>query len=110
GYAVESVTTVAAARERCREQRFDAITLDLLLPDGSGLDVLQAVRAGGLNVATPVIVVTVVAEKGVAAGFHIDDMLVKPVHGDELLSSLQRAQLPPDHVRPILVVDDDPAT
>ena len=110
GYTVESVATAAAALERCRRRRFDAITLDLLLPDGSGLDVLQTVRAGGPNCDTPVIVVTVVAEQGAAAGFHIDDMLVKPVHAEQLLSSLQRAQLPPDHVRPILVVDDDPAT
>ena len=110
GYTVESVSTSAAALERCGQRRFDAITLDLLLPDGSGLDVLQAVRAGGPNCDTPVIVVTVVAERGAAAGFHIDDMLVKPVHAEQLLSSLQRAQLPPDHVRPVLVVDDDPAT
>jgi protein-histidine pros-kinase len=110
GYTVESAGTAASALERCRQQRFDAITLDLLLPDGSGLDVLRGVRTGGPNCDTPVIVVTVVAEQDAAAGFHIDDMLVKPVRAEQLLSSLRRAQLPPNRVRPILVVDDDPAT
>jgi len=110
GYSVQAVTTSAAALERCGRLRFDAITLDLLLPDGSGLDVLRALRAGGPNVDTPVIVVTVVAEKGAAAGFHIHDMLVKPARSEALLASLQRAQLAPGRLRPILVVDDDRAT
>ena len=64
-------------------------------------------RAGGPNRDTPVIVVTVVAEKGAGIGFHVHDMLVKPVLGDQLLASLKRAQLAPDNSRPILVVDDD---
>jgi len=70
GYAVESVATAAAAIARCRERRFDAITLDLFLPDGNGLDVLKTLRAPGPNRDTAVIIVTVVAEKGPRAGAH----------------------------------------
>ena len=47
GYAVEVAATGAEAIARCRERSFDAITLDLLLPDISGLDVLAALRAEG---------------------------------------------------------------
>src|SRR5205823_6585661 len=107
GYSVESAPTAAAALARCRTQRFDAIILDLLLLDGSGLEVLKTMRAGGPNRDTPVIVVTVVAEKGTGAGFYVHDILVKPVLGEQLLASLKRAQLAPDNSRPILVVDDD---
>jgi len=107
GYSVESAPTAATALARCRTQRFDAITLDLLLPDGSGLEVLKTIRAAGPNRDTPVIVVTVVAEKGTGAGFYVHDILVKPVLGEQLLASLKRAQLAPDNSRPILVVDDD---
>jgi PAS domain S-box-containing protein len=95
GYAVESAETGADAIERVRAQRFDAITLDLLLPDMSGLDVLRELRAGGLSADVPVIVVTVVTEKGVAAGFRVDDVLTKPVRAEDLIASLTRAGVPP---------------
>ncbi|PYM75208.1 MAG: histidine kinase, partial [Candidatus Rokuibacteriota bacterium] len=108
GYSVESASTGAGGLTLCRTRRFDAITLDLLLPDGSGLEVLRSLRATGLNRDTPVIVVTVVAERGAAAGFHVHDMLVKPVVVDQLLASLKRARLVPDRARPILVIDDNP--
>ena len=108
GYSVESAPTGAAGLTLCRSRRFDAITLDLLLPDDSGLEVLRSLRAEGLNRDTPVIVVTVVAEKGAAAGFRVHDVLVKPVVVDHLLASLKRARLAPDDSRPILVIDDDP--
>jgi len=108
GYAVESAATGTAALARCRERRFDAITLDLLLPDGSGWDVLRELRAGGLNQEVPVIVVTVVAEAGAGVGFPIHDFLTKPVEAGELLSSLERAGVRPDGTSLVLVVDDDP--
>jgi DNA-binding response OmpR family regulator len=34
GYAVETAATCAEAVAKCRERRFDAITLDMMLPDG----------------------------------------------------------------------------
>ena len=108
GYAVESTATGAEGLKRCREEAFDAITLDLLLPDMHGLDVLTAIRADGPNRETPVIIVTVLAEKGVGVGFHVHDVLQKPVKDDDLLLSLKRAGVAPNGSRPILVVDDDP--
>jgi len=73
-----------------------------------GWDVLKAIRAGGPNVATPTVVVTVVVEKGVGAGYAIHDYLAKPVRAEDLLESLRRAGLQPRGGRPVLVVDDDP--
>ncbi len=108
GYAVEVATTGREAMDRCRERAFDAITVDLLLSDMAGWDVLKALRSSGPNQRTPAIVVTVVAEKGVAVGFAIHDYLIKPVRPEELIASLQRAGLQPAGSRPILVVDDDP--
>jgi len=107
GYAVDVATTGREALERCKERAFDAITLDLLLSDMGGWDVLKALRSAGPNLKTPTIVVTVVAEKGIAAGYAIHDYLVKPVGAEQLLASLQRAGIAPPASRPILVVDDD---
>jgi PAS domain S-box-containing protein len=107
GYAVETAATGAEAITRSAEKRFDAITLDLLLPDMSGRDILRQVRKGGPNQETPVIVVTVLAHKGVVAGFHVADILPKPIPADDLLNALKRCGVDPDSPRPILVVDDD---
>ncbi len=108
GYAVESAASGGAAVARARERAFDAITLDLLLPDLPGPQVLHAIRAAGPNRDTPVIVVSVVAERGLVAGFRVQDILAKPVKADDLLVALDRAQVRRGGERPILVVDDDP--
>jgi PAS domain S-box-containing protein len=108
GYAVETATTGAEAVEKCRRRAFAAITLDLFLPDMTGRDLLRAIQAGGPNESVPVIVLTVVAERGAVAGFNIHDFLIKPVQADELVASLRRAGAPPDGTWKILVVDDDP--
>ncbi len=108
GYAVETASTGREALVKCQERVFDAITLDLILPDMSGLEVLAGIRAGGLNAGVPIIVVTVVAEKGVVAGFPVHDILGKPLDGQALLASLRRAGVSP-RGGTVLVVDDDPS-
>jgi signal transduction histidine kinase/DNA-binding response OmpR family regulator len=108
GYAVTTATTGGEALALCHAQTFDAITLDLMLPDIDGLEVLRALRTAGLNRDAPVIVVSVVAEKAVGVGFSIHDFLVKPVRAEELLASLERAGVRRDSAATVLVVDDDP--
>jgi PAS domain S-box-containing protein len=109
GYNVETAATGQEAVERLRSRRYDGITLDILLPDMIGWDVLREIRReGSPNQNTPVIVVTVVAEK-VAAEFAVHDFLTKPVEPSVLLATLRRAGIAPNGGRPILVVDDDPA-
>ncbi|MPT24115.1 MAG: response regulator transcription factor, partial [Starkeya sp.] len=70
--------------------RFDAAVLDLMLPDGSGLDVLAALRAR--QDATPVLLLTALDEtpdriRGLDAG--ADDYLGKPFDLDELAARLR---------------------
>jgi PAS domain S-box-containing protein len=108
GFGVDVVSTGKEAIRACRDRVFGAITLDLLLPDITGLEVLHRVRTEGKNRATPVIIVSVVAERGVVGAFPVHDYLRKPLDGADLLSSLQRAGLSPDQSGRILVVDDDP--
>jgi len=108
GYRVEVATTGREAIEKSGRRAYDGITLDLLLPDMGGWDVLKAIRARGPNQATPVVVVSVVVEKGVGAGYAIHDYLAKPVRSEDLLASLRAAGLRPSAGRPVLVVDDDP--
>jgi len=108
GYATVAASSGGEAIRLAREQTFDAVTLDLLLPDLSGWDVLRAIRAEGPNMTIPAIVVTVVAEHGAGVGFQIQDLLVKPVRRADLLAVLERAGVQPRSDRSVLIVDDDP--
>jgi signal transduction histidine kinase/CheY-like chemotaxis protein/HAMP domain-containing protein len=107
GYSAEVASTGAQAIARCRERTFDAITLDVLLPDMSGLEVLRRIRGDGLNRDVPIIVITVVAEPGAVAGFAVHDLLAKPLQPDALLQALERCGASTRRNGPVLVVDDD---
>ncbi|MFT3697072.1 MAG: response regulator [Kofleriaceae bacterium] len=93
GYGFEIARTGADALARCQERYFDAVTLDLLLPDMSGLDVLDTLRVGGWLRDTPVIVVTIVPD--VKTAMTVTDILRKPLDKDALLSALERAGVRP---------------
>jgi CheY-like chemotaxis protein len=107
GYTIELARTGVDALACCRERAFDAITLDLLLPDMSGLDLLIALRGETRTRATPVVVVSVAPDVGVIAGFAVHDVLRKPLDRDALVGALERAGVRPDRQGGVLVVDDD---
>ncbi|GEM_PF-770770 len=109
GYAVETAATGKDALARAGARAFDAITLDLLLPDMSGLDVLAGIRSGGSSSGAVVVIVTVVAEARSAGGFVVHDVLRKPFDPDALLASLKRG-IGRGVRDSVLVVDDDPGT
>lgn len=108
GFSVTTAATGAQALARCRERSFDAITLDLLLPDVSGLDVLRGIRSTLLNRDVPVVVVTVVNERGALGGGAVHDILPKPVDPNVLLASLERVGVGGGSHGDVLIVDDDP--
>jgi PAS domain S-box-containing protein len=114
GYAVAWATTAAAALALCREKRFAAITLDLLLPDRSGLDLLADIREHGPNRETPVLVVTVLGHPLPLEAYAVADVLAKPVRGVAVVAALRQAGVAPPPVPGaaaapvVMVVDDEP--
>jgi signal transduction histidine kinase/DNA-binding response OmpR family regulator len=106
GYAVEIASTGAEAVKKACERHFDAVVLDLILPDASGLDVLQSIREKGKNPAARTVVVTMVREEGIGKAFAVNEWLVKPVARDQLLLALERAGIR-SGAGTVLVVDDD---
>ena len=94
GYYAEIAASGSEVVRRATTDHFNAIVLDLILPDMGGWDVLHAIRDRGPNRQTPVIVVTVVTEKTAAKGFAIDDFLVKPVETNALIGALERSRRP----------------
>ncbi len=109
GYAVEAVGNGNDAIACLSARTYDAITLDLLLPDMTGIEVLEALRTTP-NQHVPVVLVTVVAEHGAVAGFAVHDILAKPLDQRALLASLARAGIRAGCNRRVLVVDDDPTS
>lgn len=90
GFAVNTVATLSDAVEALASDRFDAIVLDRMLPDGSGLDLLQSIRRAGNR--TPVLLLTAKDEvtdriDGLDAG--ADDYLGKPFDLDEVAARLR---------------------
>jgi PAS domain S-box-containing protein len=110
GYQVEVAGTAERALQLAAARRYDAITLDLLLPDRSGLEVLNALRNSGPNRDVPVVVITVVTETSALAGFAVNDVLTKPVRPYEVKSALRRVSGVGGKAPSVLVVDDDAST
>ncbi len=76
--------------ELAQTQQFDAVILDLMLPDLDGMAILQSLRKDGIQ--TPVLVLTALGSvddrvRGLEHG--ADDYLVKPFAFPELLARLQ---------------------
>lgn len=108
GYTVESVFSGVEAIKICQNRKFELITLDLLLPDMNGWDVLRSFRSKGVNLETPVIVVTVVASKAISFGFMIQNFLIKPIKAEDLITALQQTGIFENQNKSILFVDNDP--
>ncbi len=92
GYAVTVAGTVAGAIELVRAHRFNAIILDLGLPDGDGLEVLKETYR--LDPSLPVVVVTAHIShdrtvEALAEGAYA--YLTKPYDREELQHTLRRA-------------------
>ncbi|SEA76852.1 sigma-54-dependent transcriptional regulator [Rubrimonas cliftonensis] len=92
GLDVHCAMTAAEAVARHSEHRHRVVLLDLMLPDGDGLDVLREMRAADPDVAAIVITANGSINRAVAAmrgGAH--DFLVKPFDEARLLRSVEAA-------------------
>lgn len=96
GFVVDLVESRGDALHALRSHPYDAAVLDIMLADGSGLDVLAEARR--LGFALPVLLLTALGSVddrvgGLNAG--ADDYLVKPFAVDELIARLRALQRRP---------------
>jgi len=92
GYLVEALASFEEATQRLREQRYDLVLSDLVMPGSGGLEVLE--HAQTHYPATPVVMITGFASISSAVEAMkrgADDYLTKPCGNDELLLKISRA-------------------
>lgn len=95
-YHVETVTSYREALAALQDLQPDAVVLDVMLPDGDGWELLQAIRQRRGKVQPRVIVCSVIHDPLLAEALGADAYLRKPVSRVVLLDTLERV-LNPGH-------------
>ncbi len=92
GYEVETAGSLAAGRERLKHTPPDALLLDLMLPDGDGLDFTRELRSDARTRRLPLLMLTARGEpmdRIVGLELGADDYLPKPFEPRELLARVK---------------------
>jgi two-component system phosphate regulon response regulator PhoB len=111
GFGVEVAMTGSAAEEALAHGRFDAILLDWMLPEVSGIELCRRIRQRLDTRTLPIIMLTARGEeadriRGLSTG--ADDYVVKPFSVNEVVARI-RALLrrsAPDRVADVLTFED----
>lgn len=88
GFNASSVGTLDKAYKKIKSKKFDLILLDLMLPDGSGLELCKKIKSNSETEATPVVILTAKDDEvDRVVGFELgaDDYVTKPFSVRELI-------------------------
>jgi len=109
GYACLVATCADEGLELARQYRPDAILLDMRLPDGSGLGVLQSLKDDALTRHIPVHVVSVEDQSEAALHLGAVGYALKPTSRDQLKDVFGKLEAKLNQqVKRVLLVEDDP--
>jgi DNA-binding response OmpR family regulator len=92
GYQVTTAPSLTAGRELLARQACDALVLDLMLPDGDGLDLCRELRGSPRTRALPLLMLSARGEptdRIVGLELGADDYLPKPFEPRELLARVR---------------------
>jgi two-component system, OmpR family, phosphate regulon response regulator OmpR len=92
GFEVDSAGTLADGRQRLSMGSYDALLLDLMLPDGDGLDFTRELRGSPRTRRLPLLMLTARGEpmdRIVGLELGADDYLPKPFEPRELLARVK---------------------
>jgi len=110
GYGVIEAGSGREAIELCKQHRPDLITMDVLLPDASGFNVLEELKNRPSTADIPVVMVSVVDDRERGEALGASGYVTKPVDLRELSLRVRALLTPGPRHGKILVVDDDDAT
>ncbi len=108
GYEVTVGRDGIEGLQLARELEPVAVILDILLPRLDGWNFLAELKRDAATSAIPVVIVSMLDERGAGFALGAADYLVKPVDRDELLGALARCVVPHGDGRTVVMIDDDP--
>ncbi|MCU1299808.1 MAG: sensory transduction histidine kinase [Candidatus Sulfotelmatobacter sp.] len=110
-YRTVSAESGEEAVKKAQQLRPDAITLDVMMPGGSGFETMIALRKNPDTANIPIIIVSIVDQKQVGFALGAADYLIKPIRKTVLLETVRKhVPYPQDDDAAILLVDDDTKT
>ena len=109
GYDITRAGSLQAAKEALQQFTPDVAILDVHLPDGSGLDLIEELRRREMTAEIPVIVVTGSQGPPQDTDSNIVKWLTKPFDCQHLLAAVEQALGMPGACK-VLVIDDDTNT
>jgi signal transduction histidine kinase/DNA-binding response OmpR family regulator len=109
GYRTEVARTGNEALARALELQPAAITLDIILPEVDGWEVMTRLKSDERTSAIPVVIVSVVDNPELGLALGAIDYFVKPLEAKELVDRLNRFNFKGRKEVKVLVVDDEAA-
>jgi len=111
GFSVEVAADGDAGFEKAKNLRPALITVDILIPKTDGWELLTRLKADQATASIPVVVVSIIDERGRGFSLGAADYLLKPVDREVLVRVIQRvvrSNARDQRGRSVLVIDDDP--
>jgi signal transduction histidine kinase/CheY-like chemotaxis protein len=109
GYHVVAAKSGAEGLRLAAELRPSAITLDVVMPEMDGWQVLRSLKTHPELSKTPVVIVTMTDDMAQGFALGAADFMVKPIDRARLLSVVERIK-PQSERAQVLVVEDDAAS
>jgi PAS domain S-box-containing protein len=111
GFSADIAEDAKQAKQRLKESSYEAITLDIMLPDQDGISLVRELREQDETKAIPVVIVSAKADIAQhelhGRAFGVVDWLNKPIDQSRLMSAIN--QLMVSEESPIVLhVEDDP--
>lgn len=114
GYNVVIANTAHEAEQQLAENPgyFNLLTLDLILPDKSGVELLQNIKKNPFTKDIPIVVISVKknkkGDKDISCGIaNISEWIRKPIDPGSLVSTIKNTLLTDNNLPSVLHIEDD---
>jgi len=107
GYAIVVATRAEEGLRQARACQPDAITLDVMMPGMDGWSLLSTLKADPELMHIPVIMLTMIDDRGMGYSLGAAEYLTKPVDRSRLLPLLEK-YTQHNNAGTVLVIDDNP--
>lgn len=109
GFHVIPITNPGNINEQILSANPFAVTLDIMMPNIDGWQVIEEIKSNPETARIPVIICSIVEDRDRAYQLGAVDYLVKPILEDEMVESLKRLKFSQEKdFHEVLVIDDDP--